>query len=356
MVHLDPLTQQIILNFAIGLIITISLNIEVGFLRLPQFGRLLAVIIGAIVAAALPGRILALILGLPAGAEYAESMLNPYIVTTINTWLAQNPHVSLAILIFTIAMAALLGGLVGYLCAYPALRLKGPFLGITLLAFGDIMVHVSWNYPYLVGGTIGVWVIDPLRFLGPVRSSAMVLTILAIAVLVYVYAEFLARSPYGRMLKAIRDSELAAKVYGKDVIKARSQVLIIGGAMAGVGGALWALYTGSMKAVTYTRLMWTFWPWAFLMLGGVGNNLGVLVGVLIYTVVRTLIILYKGALAVVIPMSPEWLEYILIGMALILIMLFRPQGLIPEKPTPALPRSKLEEIRRRVIQESSSSS
>ncbi|MEM1830682.1 MAG: branched-chain amino acid ABC transporter permease, partial [Desulfurococcaceae archaeon] len=136
----------------------------------------------------------------------------------------------------------------------------------------------------------------------------------------------------------------------------RSQVLIIGGAMAGVGGDLWALYTGSMKAATYTRLTWTFWPWAFLMLGGVGNNLGVLVGVLIYTIVRTLIILYKSALAVIIPMSPEWLEYILIGMALILITLFRPQGLIPEKPTLTLARSKLEKIRRRVIQEFSSSS
>ncbi|MEM4488917.1 MAG: hypothetical protein QXK88_09035 [Desulfurococcaceae archaeon] len=75
------------------------------------------------------------------------------------------------------------------------------------------------------------------------------------------------------------------------------------------------------------------------MLGGVGNNLGVLVGVLIYTIVRTLIILYKSALAVIIPMSPEWLEYILIGMALILITLFRPQGLIPEKPTLTLARS-----------------
>ncbi|MEM1719716.1 MAG: hypothetical protein QW432_05105 [Desulfurococcaceae archaeon] len=118
-------------------------------------------------------------------------------------------------------------------------------------------------------------------------------------------------------------------------------------------GALWALYAGSMKAVTYTRLTWTFWPWAFLMLGGVGNNLGVLVGVFIYTVVRTAIILYKGALSAVIPMSPEWLEYILIGLALIAIMLFRPQGLIPEKPTPALPRKKLEEIKKRVYEEAS---
>lgn len=353
MLQLDPLAQQIILNFAIGLIVTISLNIEVGFLNLPQFGRLLAVVVGAIVAAAIPGRILALMLGLPAGAEYAESMENPKIVTAINEWLARNPHVSVLVLVFTLIIAALLGGLIGYLCAYPALRLKGPFLGITLLAFGDIIVNISWNYQPLVGGTIGIWVADPLRFLGPARASTMVLVALAVAIIIYVYAELLAHSPYGRMLKAVRDAEIAAEVYGKNVIKTRAQVLIVGGAVSAIAGALWALYTGSMKAVTYTRLTWTFWPWAFLMLGGVGNNLGVLVGVFIYTVVRTVIILYKGALSAVIPMSPEWLEYILIGLALIAIMLFRPQGLIPEKPTPALPRKELEEIKKRVYEEAS---
>lgn len=102
--------------------------------------------------------------------------------------------------------------------------------------------------------------------------------------------------------------------------------------------------------------MWTFWPWAFLMLGGAGNNFGVLIGVLIYTIVRTAIILYKGVLTAIIPMSPEWLEYILIGTALIVIMLFRPQGLIPERPTPALPRRKLEEMRKKTVEGSSKSS
>jgi branched-chain amino acid transport system permease protein len=81
------------------------------------------------------------------------------------------------------------------------------------------------------------------------------------------------------MLKAIRDAVVATNVYGKDIIKAGAQTLIIGGAKAAVAGELWALYTGSMKATTYTRLTWTFWPWAFMMLGGTGNNLGVLNGV-----------------------------------------------------------------------------
>jgi branched-chain amino acid transport system permease protein len=344
--ELPPIALQIILNFSIGLIVTISLNLEVGFLGIPQFGRLLAVIAGAIVAAAVPGRILAAFMGLPWGAEYAYHLYNFGIVAKINEVLVSSPTLSIGILLLTLILAAAIGGVIGYLCAYPALRLREAYLGITLLAFGDLLMNIAWNYDPLVGGTTGVWVIDPFRFVGAggTRFTFSALFILAIAIAVFLYAELLARSPYGRALKAVRDAEAAASVYGKDVVKMRAHTLIIGGAIAALAGALWALFTGSMKANTYTRLTWTFWPWAFMMLGGTGNNLGVLLGVLLYTVARTVIILYKGALTAIIPIEPEWLEYIMIGLVIIIIALFRPQGIIPEKPVLTLPKSKIKAI------------
>lgn len=346
--ELNPLAEMIIVNFGVSLIVALSLNIEVGYLRIPQFGRLLAVVVGAITAAALPGRILAMYLGLPYGADYADHMYNARIVMQINSFLAKNPTLSVALFIGTLALVALLGGFVGYLCAYPALRLKEAYLGITLLTFGEVVVSLAWNYQPLVGGTMGVYMINPFTFIGRGSSSTMALVILAIAIAMYVYCEVLARSPFGRMLKAIRDSETAAKVYGKDVVKARSQTLILGGSMAAVAGALWAIYAGRMNVASYTRLTWTFWPWAFMMLGGVGNNLGILLGVLLFTLVRTAIIQYKYAITSVIPIPPEWLEYILVGLVIILIVMFRPQGLIPEKPTFSLPRKRIEEIRKKV--------
>jgi branched-chain amino acid transport system permease protein len=349
---IPPEILLIIINFAIGLIITISLNIEVGLLNIPQFGRLLAVIIGAIVAAAVPGRILAVMLGYPWGVEYADHMYNFKIVAGINKVLANNPLLSIGIFILTLIIAALLGGLIGYLCAYPAIRLKLAYLGITLLAFGDLVVTIAWNYEPLVGGTTGVFVIDPFIFTGPaMRFTIAAFITLIVALALYVYTELLVRSPYGRMLKAIRDSEIAAGIYGKDIVKAKKQILIIGGAMAAVAGALWALFTGSMKAVTYTRLQWTFWPWAFMMLGGVGNNLGIFIGVLIYTIVRFLIIVYKGVISTIVGVSPEWLEYILVGLLIIIIVLFRPQGLLPEKPTYSIPTRKIVSIIKRVEEE-----
>jgi len=350
MFEIPPLLLNILINFAIGLIVTLSLNIEVGYAGIPQFGRVLAVLVGAIVAGAIPGRILAAMMGQPCGAEYAYHLVNYKLVAQINNVLATNPLLSVGILVLTLIIAALLGGLVGYITAYPAIRLREAYLGITLLAFGDALQIIAWNYEPLVGATQGVLVPDPFRWIGAgtVRFVSATFIILGIAILVFLYVERLGKSPFGRTLKAMRDAEIAAKVYGKDIPRLRAQALITGSAIAAIGGALWAFYVGSMKAVTYNRLVWTFWPWAYMMLGGTGNNVGVLVGVLVFSTVRSLIYSYKGVLSAIIPISPSWLEYILVGLAIVLIALFRPQGIIPEKSALTLPREKIEKIRKEV--------
>ncbi|MET1160524.1 MAG: branched-chain amino acid ABC transporter permease [Thermoprotei archaeon] len=348
MFEMPPLLLNILINFAVGLIVTLSLNIEVGYSGIPQFGRVLAVLVGAIVAGAIPGRILAAMMGQPYGAEYAYHLVNYKLVAQINSMLATNPLLSIGIFLFTLIVAAVFGALVGYITAYPAIRLREAYLGITLLAFGDALQVIAWNYEPLVGATQGVLVPDPFRWIGAgtARFIGATFIILGIAILVFLYVERLGKSPFGRTLKAMRDAEIAARVYGKDIPRLRAQALITGSALAAIGGALWAFYVGSMKAVTYNRLVWTFWPWAYMMLGGTGNNVGVLVGVLVFSTVRSLIYSYKGVLSAIIPISPSWLEYILVGLAIVLIALFRPQGIIPEKPALTLPREKIEEIRK----------
>ncbi|MEM1546249.1 MAG: branched-chain amino acid ABC transporter permease [Candidatus Methanomethylicia archaeon] len=348
MIEVPPIILNILINFAIGLIITISLNLEVGYAGIPQFGRVLAVLTGAIVAGAIPGRILALMMNQPSGADYAYHLINYRLVEDINRVLALNPILSAGIFIVTLVFAACLGGIIGYITAYPAIRLKEAYLGITLLAFGDALQIIAWNYQPIVGATQGVLVPDPFRFIGvgELRFLFATIVMLGIAVLIFLYAERISRSPFGRVLKAMRDSEVAAKVYGKDIPKVRAQALIIGSSLAAIGGALWAFYSGSMKAVAYSRLVWTFWPWAYMMLGGTGNNLGVLIGVLIFSIVRTLIYSYKGVLTSIIPIDPNWLEYILVGLTIVVIVMFRPQGIIPEKPALTLSIEKIEKIRK----------
>lgn len=336
----------VLANFSAALMVTLSLNLEVGLLGIPQFGRLLAVVTGAIIAAAVPGRVIACSLDLPCGLDFARHLYNYSIMKQVNDWLAQNPLLSVATLLFTVTLAAAVGALIGLACAYPAIRLKEAYLGITLLAFGDLMVNIAKNVDVLAGGTMGVMVVDVFRFVGagPARAILAAVVLLLAAILSYVYCELLVRSPMGRTLKAARDAEVAASVLGKDIVKLRKRALMTGGAIAGAAGALWALFTGGFMADTYTRLTWTFWPWAFMMLGGVGNNLGVLLGVVLYTCYRTVIILYKGHIAQLLGIAPEWLEYILVGLILVVVVLFRPQGLLPEKPTLALPKGRIRKI------------
>ncbi len=346
-----PIVIQIILYFAIFLIVTLSLNIEVGYAGIAQFGRVLAVLVGAVVAGAVPGRILAYMMGLPWGADYANHLKNFKIVNTINVeLLVKSPFLSVTMLLFTIVVAAILGGIIGYLSSYPALRLKEAYLGITLLAFGDAFQTFIWNYDPIAGATQGINVPDFFRWVGagPPRFYAATATLLGFAILIFLFMEAIGRAPYGRALKAMRDSEVAAEVYGKNVASLRGKTLIVGGAVAAIGGALWSLYTGSFKAITYNRLTWTFWPWAFMMLGGTGNNVGVLVGTFVFSTVRTLIYTYKELLSQIIPISPVWLEYILVGSAIVIIALIRPQGLIPEKPALTLKKEEIIEIREKI--------
>ena len=349
-ITIHPLLLNILVNFAVGLIVTVSLNLEVGIAGIAQFGRVLAVLVGALVAGAIPGRLMAMWLGLPYGAEYANHLINFKLVEQINGVLVRNPLLSIGMLLFTLAVAAILGAVVGYITSYPAIRLREAYLGITLLAFGDALQIIAWNYDPIAGGTQGVLVPDTFRWIGAGNTRFMGATfiMLGFAVLIFLYVERVVRSPFGRALKAMRDAELAAKVYGKDIVRLRAEALIIGSALAAIGGALWALYTGSFKAVTYNRLTWTFWPWAYMMLGGTGNNAGMLVGVLLFSTVRSLIYVYKTELTAFIPINPNWLEYILVGLAIVLIALLRPQGILPEKPAFTLPKKRIESIMRGV--------
>ncbi len=346
----NPLLLSILINMAIFLIVTLSLNLETGFAGIPQFGRVLAVLAGAIAAGAIAGRIMAAMFGMPWGVEYVGDQ-NLQIVEKLNSIFSQNPGLSIAMLIMSLIIAAAFGGFIGYIVSYPAIRLKEAYLGITLLAFGDALQIIGKYYDPLAGGTAGIVVPDLFRFVGTgkIKYLGSTMIILGIAILVLIYVQSLAKSPFGRALKAMRDNELAAKVYGKDIVKLRAQALIIGGALAAIGGALWATYTGSFKALTYNRLTWTFWPWAFMMLGGTGNNYGIVLGTLIFSIFRSLIYAYKSELTNYIPINPNWLEYMLIGSIIVLIALFRPQGILPERPELPLSRKRIEEIKDKVV-------
>ncbi|MHA2065583.1 MAG: branched-chain amino acid ABC transporter permease, partial [Candidatus Thorarchaeota archaeon] len=282
---------NLIIDISIFSIVTLSLNLEVGYTGIPQFGRVIAVIVGAFTAGSIPGRILAYILAIPNVEMYADGAYNIGIVSSINSVLAANPIIAILYMLSSLILAATAGAIIGWLTSRPAIRLKEAYLGISLLAFGDILMFVGINYTPIVGGTTPVSVPDPFAWVwGPFRSVAyaVVTALLMIFVLFLVYR--LTKSPFGRSLKMLRDNELTSNVYGKDTVKVRTTSLVIGSMIASVAGAIYVMFIGAANSQAFSRLNWTFYPWAYLMLGGVANHFGIILGVGIFIVARTGII------------------------------------------------------------------
>jgi branched-chain amino acid transport system permease protein len=135
---------------------------------------------------------------------------------------------------------------------------------------------------------------------------------------------------------------------GKDVTKVRMEVLVIGSMICGLAGALYAFYACYVGPAAYGRLEWTFLPWLMVIFGGVGNNFGVALGTFIFVALRKLIVFYKYSFAFL-PFDVVWLEYLLLGSIILIILIFRPSGLIKEKPSQTIPKTRLEEIVAKVL-------
>jgi len=343
------LTNLVIL-IGIFIIISLSLNLEYGYAGIPNFGKLLAVAGGAYFAGAVSGRILALAYGQPAGLGYIEKNLE--VIGFLNNALSSSPLQSIGFLVLSIMGAAFFGGLLGYMASYPAIRLRGDYLAITLLAMGEILWVIADNWQPLIGGSMGVRIPDPFRWVGSqYRPLAVLLTVLATVAIIFLYLQHLGRSPLGRVLKAMRENELSASVHGKDVVRLRTKTLIVGFAIAAISGALNSLWTVSVSPKDFERVRHTFMPWVMVIIGGAGNNIGAMIGAIIFVTLRELIVFYKYSFEAIVPFDVVWLEYLLMGIALIIVLMYRPEGLLPEKPTRTLSERRIREIAARVALE-----
>ncbi len=328
--------------FAIYLIIALSLNLEYGYTGVPDFGKVLAVAGGAFTVGFFPGRIIAWLFGIGSGLDYITD--NTAIVTNVNKVLMGNPAISIAIFLATLVVAGAIGAALGLVACYPAIRLREDYLGMTLLAMGEAIQVIGYNYTPIIKGNLGVLVPDPFGWAGNLRYAVIAVFIIGICLLVFYYLERLVRSPLGRMLRAIRDNENVSESLGKDVTRIRMKTIIVASIMGSIGGALDAFKAGGIIATSYQRVSWTFWPWVIVVLGGSANNMGVVVGTFAFTAFRRFIDYYKEQLAPFVPFNVVWLDLLLLGMMLILIQMYRPEGIIPEKPTPTLSHKRLKKF------------
>ena len=159
------------------------------------------------------------------------------------------------------------------------------------------------------------------------------------------FSEKALRSPWGRMMRAIRDNEEAAKAMGKNVVKQHLFIFMLGSAIIGFAGAMLVTYDGLFTPSSYQPLRYTFLIWVMVLLGGTGNNYGAILGAFVVWFIWIqsapfalfIINLFTSQLADtnVIKLhlinSIPYFRYFMMGLGLLLVMRYRPKGLLPEK-------------------------
>ena len=214
------------------------------------------------------------------------------------------------------------------------LRLRGDYLAIVTLGFAETVRLVASNEIWLTNGADGISGIPgPLRGeLSPFGFNVLfcVLALAAVAV-VLVVTERIARSPYGRVLRAVRDDEEVAAVAGKPVRRFKIEAFAIGAAIMGLAGALYGHYASYVAPAIFRPLI-TIYIDPALTAGGTGNARGTVLGAFLVILILEGTRFLKPLLPFLSGVQLAAFREILIGSLLILVMRLRPAGLLPERP------------------------
>ena len=279
-------------------ILSISLNIQYGLTGLINLGHVAYFMIGAYVST-----ILVMLMGLSFWIGFIGAMLS--------------------------------AGLFGAIIALPTANLREDYWAISTLAFAEIVRLFFLNQPLqgpYVGASFGVSGIPaPLRDLFSNQGYGyfylgLVLVCLAAA---YLTAEWFTRKPFGRVLKAIREGDEVPLAMGKNVGAFRVRSMFLSGLLGGMAGFLFAHYNGFISPQYFLPLE-TFMVWAMVILGGSGNYKGAIVGTVVIQAIYNSTRFISKSLPVEATTIAS-IRMIIIGVLIILVILYMPQGLVPEK-------------------------
>jgi branched-chain amino acid transport system permease protein len=291
-------------------ILALGIQLEFGFTGLLNFGHVAFMAIGA----------------------YAMAIL--VVKTGLSMWLAA-------------PLAILAAAAAGVLLGLPTLRLRADYFAIVTIAFSEIVRYVATNEDGLTGGTQGTinlagageaadynaewerfreWFQDTLH-IGS-KDVAMLVLVWAAAILLTAMVALAVRTPWGRVLKSIREDEDAARSLGKNVFAYKLQSLALGSALAGVAGVLYAWQFSFFSPGDFAPLL-TFFAWMIVILGGLGRVWAVPVGALVFGLVFAGTRFFDFApFAWFDSAERAYLRLLVIGLVIIGLTLFRPQGLL----------------------------
>ncbi|MDB4196707.1 branched-chain amino acid ABC transporter permease [Ascidiaceihabitans sp.] len=264
----------------------------------------------------------------------------------------------------------LLAAVVAWLIGKTALGLRSDYLAIATLGISEIIIAVMKNEDWLGRGVKNVvglprpapYEVDlqsnaafieranGLGFDAVTASTLWVKLIYAglftvVLVILFVMAQRALHSPWGRMMRAIRDNEFAAEAMGKNVTARHLQIFVLGSAVCGIAGAMMTTLDGQLTPGTYQPLRFTFLVWVMVIVGGSGNNLGSVLGGFLIWWLWVMVEPMGSVLMNFVTYGMTdgyWLKdhllesvahmrLLTMGLVLLLVLRFSPRGLIPEK-------------------------
>ncbi|MHB8627328.1 MAG: branched-chain amino acid ABC transporter permease [Aggregatilineales bacterium] len=329
--------------FGISTIMALSLNLEYGLAGIPNFGKALFVSIGAYTAGITYTHLLPALVGQsfidPCGASLTQALQAR--ITTIQNY----PGIGFLNLGLTALIAALVGGVVGFLTSYAARRVKEEwYLGLVLLVGSEVVRTVVRGYDPVICGINGLsGIVQPFSSIAnpTLASACFAALVIVVALAAYFYCERLVRSPFGRVLKALRENERVTLSLGKQTPRLRAQVMFIGSALAAIAGVLFAVNEGFVSTNDYD-VSFTLDIWVMVVLGGIGNNRGALLGAFVVTVLnRVTAILSIWGNSTGSKFEFNYVRYILFALILLWVLRFRRQGLLPEQSRTTIAHDEL---------------
>lgn len=229
----------------------------------------------------------------------------------------------------------LIAGALAWLVGIATLKLRHDYLAIATFGVAVAFENFARNSEWLMGGASGV-----RGFERPLEQAignpfwfnvAFLSFVLVLLIIIYLGLERLIRSPYGRLLRAIREDEVAAQSLGKSPARIRLAAFVLGSMVMGVAGGLYATFYAFISPQDVLPIL-TFQIWAMLIVGGAGNNRGAIVGAFLIWGAWAA---SGWALARYAPVEAQLytgsMQFILIGAVIVGMLLWRPQGLLPER-------------------------
>ena len=304
-------------------IFTLALNVQWGYTGVFNFGVAAFFLVGSYTAAIFTKS--------PADTQYVTyiggfgDFLSPPFLDA-DQWLP--------FLVATVAAGAV-SGLLALLLSIPTLRLREDYLAIATIGVAELLRRVAIQEEWLVNGTGGlIGIPRPLAgYFDPGDYKFVYLGIVVVVlILVFVAVERGIRSPWGRVLRALKEDELATAASGKNVFAFKMQGFVLGAVIMGVGGAVFAYSRGAVGPTGFEHFFATFIFWAMLIAGGSGNNRGAVAGAFfvwgIWTITRQV---STYDLPEALSIRIFFIRNFIIGALIVSVLLLRPRGLISEE-------------------------